>query len=232
MDLQATRTGQVTIEHFDIGVVTTLGGVVATLASGLREYQIPVVGVTNPPGRVSGLPVFFTESEPSLAELVFPCFVVVRRSVEPDLARWGSIGHLAYKMPVGSDVEVTLPNGEVLEGSDEYEVRQAPIPYNLSYEIQVLAMGERQRTDAHVMLQAVLAVYSPGGVVRLLDSLDEARTYEAYGEGFEKLDEVLSVSERLAGWGRTIRIQGELDVVQPATVKSVAQLPDSDVGRL
>ena len=58
-----------------------------------------------------------------------------------------------------------------------------------------------------------------------MDSIGDVRTYEAFQESISPLDEVSEVVDRVIGFAVTLRVEGELDLLDPETKNTVTALP-------
>lgn len=204
MRLNQQRTGQVFVKNFDTGVVETLGAELRIVKDpdGLERkgYYLDITGVGK------DLPVYFSQPEVEFGKFKLPCIVVVRD--EPAFAanRWPSVNQ-AYEQQVGPVVTIRGVTGRTGKESQE-----GAWPYDITYTIEGLV---RLKGQAIHLLNYVLRVYKPYGSVYIVDSLGESRSYEAFVEGVSNLDEVADVTERVAGFGVTLRVEAELDLSDP-----------------
>jgi hypothetical protein len=230
-------TGQVWIENFDRGVITTLGAQILNWSmdgNSKPNYIIPLADITglsssdlavDVNGTVApGVPITFNNPSGVYEDYVLPS-IDVSRNDEFSIAlnRFVPCG-LAYKAPAtgASPETVTLPDGTEVNGYDNYETQQSAWPYDIVYTINIKA---KYRRVARLILKKVLNIYQAYGSVSVLDSLGDTRTYDVFNEGFSDTSEVLSIDERMASWSMTIRVEAEIDINDPVEYKAVTSLP-------
>lgn len=219
MPEHGARTGDVFIRNFDQGVIETLGGyigvpdteeLIAMLGGEKKTYFIDI-----PEAVPSKVPVVFGNPEAVLQKKIYPSFLVLRDDPVPAMSRWHSIGSQKYRVPsVGAVVEVI---GGV-SGYSEYETAPQDQPYDLTYQIQVMARYEHQSIP---MLKKVLRTYPPYSKINLIDSLGQARSYTVFQESLNDISELIDVADRMKGWSVTIRVEGELTLNDISTSPSV-----------
>lgn len=240
--VNTSRTGDVWLEDFDVGLVETLGGVVVG-----KDYYINVAGVPPTPwttdrdaeaitfaqvgDRMPGIMVTFASPDDRIVPFVYPVIVVRRESIDPAPQRWPA-NYLKYRAPAdgASQVQVQFYNQDgsqtTLSGYDKYEEQRGGHPYDITYMISVLADGERAETYAQMMLKHVLRVYPPrnGRGVRVKDSIGDTRLYEVFSEGPATLREALDLVDHQAGYSINVRVEGELDLNDPYLATAVQSL--------
>lgn len=205
------RTGEVFIRNFDQGVVEMLGATVRVLESntavGVRKgYFLDVVGCD--PIEV---PVIFNNPEQVLESKIYPSFVVTRDSVDPSLARWQSVGQMEYMAGVSGTEYVS---GGV-SGFSQVERKAQAWPHDLNYTISCYARYEH---EAITMVKAILKVFVPYSKIYVLDSLGQRRSYTVFNEsGVQDIGEYVDVADRLKAYAISIRVEGELDLMDPTT---------------
>ncbi len=206
--LQARRDGRavngtVDLEHFDVGMATTLGAVLSQTPGGDLEYHLPLSTVPYPPG-YPGIPVYYESPEDAYGKWVKPCIFLVRESQSPALSRRMS-GTMQYSAPAPGSQTRTL-RGQ--RGVTQRVRRPQATPTDITYSLKVMA---ERRPHADLLLRAVLSVFQPDGMMALQDSIGDERTYDAYMEGFDPLDDIFDVGERTVGYNVTVRVEGEYD---------------------
>lgn len=208
-----TRTGQVFLRNFDAGIVETLGAEVRVREINSEKKQSYFIDIE---GAGVDIPVIMASPEVVFEKTYLPS-IIIRRE-EPAFAanRWPSIGS-AYRMPTGPSVTV----GTVV-GKKNMEIAPFAYPFDITYALEGVT---RLRGQAVAMLNRILHVYKPYGKVRVKDSLGEMRSYEAFMEGIANLDEVVDAAERMSGFAVTLRVVGELDLVEPFTTTTASQEP-------
>jgi hypothetical protein len=218
-----TRTGDVALEDFDRGVVTTLGGVVNSQGT---HYVIKnVKGVAAPPD-FEGIPIYFAFPDEVLEDLILPCWVVRRDSISPAMSRWHQGLH-PYRIPAPGAQAATVSNpitGEVThEGHTEYEEKNQATPFDLVYNIQIRARYRNNlRVPAMKMLTFTLRQYQPYTQVLVMDSEDKRRSYEAFMETPSAQDTQQNVADREIRFNVTLRVEAELDLSDPFVQKSLS----------
>lgn len=201
--------GTVGLEHFDVGMAETLGATLRPNPDGDVEYYLSVPGVPYPPGH-PGVPVYYESPEDAYGKWLKPCIFLVRESNAPALNRRMS-GTMQYSAPAPGSQTRTL-RGQ--QGVNQRVRRPQAMPVDLTYSLKVMA---DRRPFADALLQAILSRFPPDGMMALHDSLGDERTYDAFMEGFDPLDDIFDVGERTVGYNVTVRVEGEYDAY-PETV--------------
>lgn len=232
------------LTDFDRGVVVTLGGelvdvevdgdirqMYALQCPGLRELpdqanmpedlrQIPYL----PDGYV---PIFFAHPEAVFQNYILPCVVVRRTNLSPNFERAPWFGYQRVPALDANPVAVRIgPGGQdFVHGFDKYVSRWNPVPFDIGYEVQVLA---RLQLDAVPLLTCVLrrtrppwfsvAVFDDGGCRRLYDSGPVEVT---------DISELVDVADRTIGWTISFDVRGELDLHDSAVYENT---PGTDAG--
>jgi len=235
------RTGFVWIRDFDAGMLTTLGGVRPTDPKEGDHYRVTLPKL---PAEERNVPIYLVNPEQTLVDYVIPRFVIRRSSMEPALNRWMPITE-EYRCPGPSGVPITInnpagptstgPSQGTIDGHTTYESKIQAWPFDITYEIEAWARFEN---FAQVMLFHLLRTFQPlGSVMCLVDSLGDTRQYDAFAEtGPSKLDDVVGMTDRVIAYNYSVRVTGEIDLVDevesPAATQfnvSVESLP-SDPG--
>lgn len=211
--------GTVTLRSFDQGVVETLGGRVIG-----DRYYVTIDGVEPPPGD-PGIAVHFMYPEDLYANFRYPAFVISRDDMSISFGRIHPF-NAQYHAPAKSALPVVAqgPNGTTLSGFDKMSERQDATPYDFTYTINIyntLRGGFGGRGAANLMLDYTLRRFPPYGQVFVPDSLGYVRTYEAFNEGVTNLDDLMGVSERVIVFAVTVRVEGEYDLADETTSRTV-----------
>jgi hypothetical protein len=225
------RTGTVFIEAFDQGVLAQIAKLGSQLvyepvtgkplpSPGLPDYgpggkqpaicndKSYFVEIAPPvPGKPADVVfVIMGNPEQALVASILPMIVVRRDSIQPDMKRWNSFGHIDYFQGVSGSIEV---QGNV-SGFSLVETKPQAMPYELSYTISIYA---RLETQALRILRRLLRRFPPYGAIPVIDSLKEQRTYTTYNDSsVSDISEIVDVSERTRGYSFSIRVEGELDL--------------------
>ncbi len=235
------RTGFVDLFSFDQGVVETLG---AKLDENHQNYfltlaPITTVGFDPPPtspfyrGCVAprpglpGIPVTFFNPQDIYEKYSLPMVLVRREGEFPALERWHP-GLLQYRVPGRGALPVeyidtsTSPS---IDGFDRVEQVTQAIPYDISYSIVV---ADRKRGFggsgyANRLLSHVRRIFQPYCLVKVIDSVGDYRTYDAFQEGLSEIDEIPDINDRVIGFSVSLRIAGELDDNDPVVQKTVTR---------
>lgn len=226
------RTGSVFIRDFDAGIFDSLGAFpdpkarldqprkVIEIAGG--QFQIGFDIDRNKPIVTDFVPIVFATPENPMSRYTVPLIIVRRESIDPVTLRW-TPESVEYQVPaeVHRRLEVTLPDGQKLQGVDRVETKARAWPVDIVYTIEILA---RLRNDANTILRRVLKTFQVYGNILVKDSLGEKRTYQALMEGVTDITDLLDVVGRIVGFSVSIRIIGELDLNDPENKKTVEQI--------
>lgn len=230
------RTGFVNLRSFDEGVVETLGAKIDEKTQNyfLNLAEVQTVGFDPGPcssfyrGSVDfapglpGIPVTFDTPEDVYEKKKIPMILVRRDGVDPAMQRWHP-GTLQYRAPARAALRTAYQGAataDLLEGSDSVEQIDQAAPFDLVYSIDIQA---RYRVPANRLLDHVLRTYPPYCEVLVKDSIGDTRTYEAFMEGVSSLDQVADVADRVLGFSVSLRIEGELDIIDPVVRKTVTR---------
>ena len=232
-------TGIVGLRDFDKGVVTTMGATLetATTLNGEvgRNYFLNVETVRGRVGRpgLPGVPVIFAFPESVLEKYDYPLIWIRSDDITPTMNRWHP-GTLQYRAPSQTANPVVVntnpldPLNEPTSSWDQVEQLQQAAPYDITYSISILARnrgGMGQTNQANAIFHQVLKTYQPYSLVRVEDSLGDERTYSCFQESISHLDEVPEVADRVIGFSITIRVEAELDLLEPELHNTVTSLP-------
>jgi hypothetical protein len=230
------RFGVVGIRAFDQGVVTSLGGILfdrnfyVPVLLREDEHMVQISGVDPPPHDppLPGIPITFANPEDIFERYRLPAILVSRDDMSPAMQRWHPTS-LQYRAPSPHSTRVQLTvGGAPISGPDKIVERQQAIPYDLSYTISVQARDRDQpgiRSSVNAIATRVMQLFPPYGVVRVIDSKNEERLYDAFQESTAPLDESRGVADRMLGFAITLRIEGELDLSDEYTRSVVTRLP-------
>jgi hypothetical protein len=236
------RTGFVDLRSFDEGVAETLGAKIDEKEGDyfLNLEPTDTVGFDPPktspfhrgnvqprPG-LPGIPITFFFPEDVFKKYSIPLIWIRRESVDPAMQRWHP-GMLQYRTTGRGAIPVQYKRTQTsseIAGFDRVEQVDQAAPFDLIYTINVVARtrtGAPNTQGANRLLRHVLGVYPPYCEVRLKDSIGDFRTYEAFMEGVSPLDDVAEIADRVIGFAVSLRIEGELDLVDPVVRKTVTQ---------
>lgn len=215
------RTGFVWIRDFDAGVASSLGAVPDPTGSDKLIVRYPQF----PEERDRNATVIFKNSEPTLQWHVFPRIVISRDSSVLALERQMNITQ-EYMIPAPASrtlsVPGQLPTDPPLTGPSARESKIQARPWDITYTIEC---WHRYSNWALTMLFKVMKTFPPYGMMKLLDSLHEERSYDIFVEaGPTDLTEVLSMTDRGGGFSYTFRVTGELDLDDPVLLPTVQQV--------
>jgi len=227
------RTSSVSLFHFDLGVVETMGGVRDTAPNGTRQFYLKdVAGVPYAPDH-PGVPIVFEVSDDLYRSHKLPAVVVRRTSMPFAMQRWHP-GTRQYRVPAEYADPVQLADGR--QGWTAYEERQQAIPMDLNYTITLAArnrgggaLGEGVN-EAQNLLQYMWQFWQPYCQVFTRDSGTPPgdttrRSYAAFLEGVDPEAQVLEVTGRLIGFNLNLRVEAEIDMNAADTYPAVSQDP-------
>lgn len=226
----SAKTGTVGIRDFDLGVVKTLGA---------EEYTDPSVGPTGtfipevpgvcPPDGMPGVPVVFAFPEDVITNYKQPVIVVRRDDISPANERWHPSG-LQYRAPGAGAVPFVVTVGSWSKsGFDRMESLPQAIPFDITYTITVKGRyrgggtsgGKSNRAGVDALFNYALRIFPPYGYIKVVDSIGDFRGYDAFNEGISNLDSTGDIQEREIGYAMSIRVEAELDLKDPITLKTV-----------
>lgn len=215
------RTGQVFIEDFDIGLAETIGCELVPIELDGEEaevYALRVPGVTGPDEYSGLIPVYMGEPEDTFSESLLPQIVISRGSIQPAMSRWFGGGH-EYMVPAHGSKEVTSSGG--LKGPSRVEIKAWTRPFDISYDVHIRA---RLRAQADRILRDVGRHLWSYGQIRLRDSEGDERGYYAFVDSYENLAEISDIADRLHGHTIPVRVEGELDFLEPFVAPTTPNL--------
>lgn len=218
------RTGTVFLEDFDVGMAESIGAELVDIVlddETASVYALAVSGVSGPEEYKGKIPVLMADPEDVYAETFLPRIVISRGSITPDMARWQPGGY-EYRVAAPGANMVTDAFGRV--GPDAVETKSWARPFNIPYEIHIYA---RKRVQADRIFRQVGKLMWSYGQVYLTDSEGEERGYYAFGESNDALNEITEIADRTIGHTISVRVEGELDFVDPYITKTAYQFRDS-----
>lgn len=203
------KTGTVFLRNFDKGMIDTIG---ATADPVHHCYFLTV----NFPAGPMDIPVYFSQPEPIFKTMKFPFISINRDDFSLAMGRWMGIGQLEYRAGVSGTRAVI--NG--VSGFYQYDQKMQAMPHDIIYTISV---WDRYETPVQTILLNVLKAFNPIGRLIVYDSLNQMRSYEYYWEGsIAQLNEIIDPVTRARGYALTIRVEGELDLLDTSTEDSVS----------
>jgi len=217
------QVGTVGLRDFDQGLVETMGAFIED-----QRYWLNIDGVDPPPGR-PGVLVTFSFPESEFKSYVVPLVLIRRDDISPAMERWHP-GTRTYQTPPRDALPVKLPEDDTIfsgmEGHDRREIGHQAMPFDISYTISCIAhyrgaIGQRGQVQA--VFHHVLKIYGPYAAVTLYDSLGDPRQYHTFTEGTSVLDEHSEIADRIIGLAISMRVEAELDLYEPVTVRTVTQ---------
>ena len=205
-----------------------MGGVVP---AGYQEYFIPIPDVTpelwqsekdsfrqdvTPRVGLPGVPVTFFYPEDVTKKMYYPMVLIRRDDISPAMNRWHP-GALQFRgaAPGASRFSYqAYPTSTPITGWDKVEERQQAIPIDLTYTIQIVARNRGSfgvKHQANRIFDHILRKYPPYCRVLVTDSVGDLRSYEAFTESINQVDEAAEVTDRMIGYAFTLRVEAELD---------------------
>lgn len=214
------RTGSIWLRAYDEGIVKKLGGVLGVSGEAANTYyvQFGPSGNCISPNTSTNVPVHFGNPEAIFANKTYPSFSVKRDSFEPNMARWHSQGQMQEMYGIPGTEQVV--NG--VSGYGQVEVSPQAWPYDITYTVSAYA---RYEYEAQTLLRNLMKKFPPRSYVTAIDSLGDNRTYECFNDNaVSDLSEIVDVSERVKAYSVTVRVEGEIDLVDPVIVDSVQSI--------
>ncbi len=206
------RTGSVSLKNFDAGIIETMKPVIRVDNSGKSGYYLDIPELIED----RYVPIIFVFPEQTIEKYILPSIVIRRDDIALDLVRWASLA-IDYRVPAENAVQKVV-NGVV--GYDYYEQKMSAFPYNITYGIDVFT---RFRNHSVLIFNKLLTIYPPYGVVYVKDSLGEIRSYDAFMENVNHIEELTDVADRVIGFSLMVRVEAELDSYEPEVIKSMEQ---------
>lgn len=188
-------------------------------------YYAQITNVCAPPG-LPGTPIVFAFPDDALKDFKLPYILVRRDDIASAMERWQPTA-TQYRAPTPGALPVSVTVGTtVLEGFDRMERLDQADPYDIMYTISIKAKfrgASGNRGTVNALFNHVLRTFPTYGKVDVKDSIGDWRGYEAFNEGIANLDVVNDIQDRELGFAITLRVEGELDLKDPVTRKTVKQ---------
>lgn len=214
------RTGQVFLEHFDVGLATTIGAQLIDVSLDgeiAKEYAILFDSIVGPDQYNGMVPVVFSNPEDVYQSYLLPSVYLNRSSIAPDMQRWFGGGR-EYMVPAAVATYTTIDGVQV---PNRVETKSWTLPYTINYEVHCRA---RLRRQADLMLQQLGKHLWAYGQLFLTDSIGEERGYYAFVDSIDTLDEIADVADRTMGHMISIRVEAELDFNEPSILPTQTNL--------
>ena len=214
------------LSDFDRGVVKSLGSELvdigvdggtrkhyAVKCPGLHEYpnidNMPQELRPVPHFPADYVPVFFMTPSDVFSSYVLPCITVKRGDLTPAFDRAPWWGNQRKPASTAKAVSVKVGYNKFLNGFDKYVEKWNAIPWDINYEVQVLA---RLQNDAIPLLQCLLRVIKPPWFsIAVFDDQDCKRLYDAGDVSISDVSELADIADRTIGWNISFTLRGELD---------------------
>lgn len=218
--------GDISLYHFDMGVIETLG---AQMIDG-AFYLTNVKGMSVEAGQ-PGVPIYFQISDDLYKTHKLPSIVIRRTTIAAALNRWHP-GTLQYRIPAKTAQQVEH-NG--IAGYSHYEEQQQAVPYDITYSIVIQARNRAgvssfQINHAEALRDYVWRIYQPRSCVYVRDFTDKGedkvhyRGYTVLADDISPESQVLEVTGRIIGYSMSITVQAHIDlnkaVIRPAVISS------------
>lgn len=220
------RNGSVLLRAFDEGIIETLGAFIVDDA-----YWLRIPGV-DPPPNFPGTPVTFSFPEDIFKTEKLPFILVRRDAIDSAMERWHP-GTVTYATPVKGDLARSTtvgnppaPSARTVTGPGTIEQQEQAHPYDITYTLSCIAHyrgGISVRGAVNTLFQYVLKYYQAYCTVGVRDSLGSLRGYSGFQTGTSVLDEIPEITDRVLGFGVTVRVEAELDLNDPYFVKTVSR---------
>ena len=207
-------------KDFDLGVFLTLGAELitydvdgATRGGYVVDLQnrddFPLKVSTNIDQFQGKIPVFFMNPEDVYQDFILPCFVVRSNDPTPAYERnpaWG------WRRQPSDDAKlITVRKGNtVITGYDKYDVAWQDTPFDMSYDVQVMA---RTRNDGIAMLTWALRRFRPPYFSTMVyDSNGDKRLYDSGPVSSSNMSELVDVADRMVAWTINFNILGGISL--------------------
>jgi len=201
------RVGLVTLSSIDLGLVKALG---ATVESG--KFVLPMVG--------KDFTITFENPEPSLRSSIMPYASIIRDDPNFSVTRPCGVNSMEYFVHAPDANAIIDQNGN--PGFDKYVRKKAARQCDINYTIQIYDRSRHLINDAY---QFLLGKIVGVGYITVTDSLQVTRDYSYFFEGSSKLDDVVSVTERVIGVGLSVRVETEIDVHEEEILTNIVTKP-------
>lgn len=218
------RTGQIFLEDFDVGLAQTIGAELINIELDGEETQVFALQVdeVSGPDEYQGLvPVIMSDPDDSYGEQFLPQVVIQRGTITPAMSRWFPGGH-EYLIPAANADTVEASDGR--SGPNRMERKPWSWPFDISYDLHIRA---RYRVQADRIFKRVGRVIWAYGQIFLTDSEGEDRGYYAFVESNDALQELNDIADRMLGYTISMRVEGELDFVEPVVLPAQYKIKTS-----
>ena len=206
------KTGEVWLRDFDSGVVLQLqptlinNNYFVVFSSGLSGSSSPNV------------PVIFNQPEQVYEIRSYPFIHVKREAFTPALERWHSYGQQDHIAGVPGTENIV--DGEIFY--DQVEIKPQAWPYDIEY---VISVYSRFEYEAQTLLRHVMRRFQPRGYITVQDSVSEDRFYTYFSDpAVADIGEIVDVAQRLRGYSVSVKVEGEIDLVDPVIRDTVQQV--------
>ena len=209
--------GIISLRDFDRGIVEyTLQGELIDIVedqSTRQAYAVKVRDLTTNIDQFQGkVPIYFAFPEDVYSEWKLPCFVVRRNDMQPNFQRTPWWGY--QRAPTTNAKKIYAVNpmnpNQFVQGWSEYVDRRLPFPFDISYDIVVMA---RRQVTGLAMLQHALEICTPPYFsMACYDSVGDRRLYDSGEVQVSNTSELSDVSDRTIAWQITFEVRGELDL--------------------
>ena len=223
MVVWSPRTGTVWLRDFDAGIVTGTGATIDPAGSpGGNNYYIDLsAGPCNSPGSDGFIPVIFNNPEQIYEQKIYPSVLIKRDDFVPALQRWHQYQQFDYYMGIPGTEETI--NG--VDGFTEAETKPSAWPYDINYSISIYS---RYEYEAQMILQALMRKYQPRSYIIVVDSEADQRRYTAFVDNpVSDIGEFVDATERLRGYSFNIKVEGEIDLVDPVVKSTMREFVQS-----
>lgn len=208
--------GTIGLRAFDQGIVETLGAQLYPMevdGTSRDVYAVDMPGVTSTVEGYGGkIPVFFALPEDVYQTYKLPCFVIRRNDLAPAFDRSPWYGYQRTWSEDANELIVKHPTirGAYKQGYDKYITQRDPYPFNISYDIQVMA--RRQTNGIRMLTRALQTCRPPFFTMACYDSIGDKRLYDSGEVAVSSASELADVADRTIAWTISFEIRGELDL--------------------
>lgn len=215
------------VEHYDEAVMRALEGIKDSFViegDEAQYYSVAIPGICGPnPTDYNGrIPIFFGKGREVLHPNVIPSIVVVRSSIEDDMAR---VRHktLAHHVPAFKAARVRLvkPTGEVLNGYEKMEDKEASWPVNITYNVQIRARTEMDFLRMFRWVVSHMRSQDLYSYITVWDSASNPRNYDIFRESMSDIGEYADINDVVKGYEFSYRVEAEIDIEEPTVGQAV-----------
>lgn len=214
------------LEHFDEGMIRTLGGTLQPCVVDGEEVQcyvvlIPGVCGTGPNGSVR---IYFGKGRDVLQPAQLPYITIVRSGIEDDLPR---VRHktLAHRVPAFQEDEETVTSGQgSVTGFKRVEEKEASWPVNITYNVQIRARNEADFLRMFRWVTEKLRAQDLMSYITVYDSAKAPRNYDIFRESMADIGEYVDVNDVVKGYEFSYRVEAEIDIEEPRVEPTVQDI--------